>query len=199
MKKKVVRSFVLLLIAGLAASCQFTGRHQPVDIDQVMQEYLDGKVIVSVEDAYELYDQDTSGVVFLDVRDGLSFREAHEPGAINLPANRLQEANIRELKDMNGTRFLVYSDAFDLSLDAWFALKWKHLPDVRIIRGAFDEGLGMMVDVSPKPSIDYAAVVANAKERLTIKPPPPPPPAPKVKRQVQVKKKPAAEEEEEGC
>ncbi len=199
MKKKVVRALIFFVIALLAFSCQYTQSHRQVDMEAILGEYLGGEVLIPVEQAYALYDQDTSGVVFLDVRDATAFASVHEPGAVNIPAAQIGKLRQGKLPNHGRATYLVYSDQLQTSIDAWFVLKWNDVPDVRIVQGTFDPSVGMLMDVSMDPSIDYGAVFSGARERLTFKPPPPPPPPPVPKKTVQVQKKKPVVEEEEGC
>lgn len=166
--------------------------------DEILTNYLAGDIVISVSDAYEMYDQDTSGVTLLDIRDHSLFSKSHELGAVHLPYNEMMHAKPQSFPNYQNQIFLLYSDQFPEAVDAFFVLKKKGLPNVKVIQGNFNEDAGMLVDISMEPKYQYFDELENAKKRLEQKPVEPPPVV-IPKRKVITKKKKVVEEEEEGC
>jgi rhodanese-related sulfurtransferase len=186
--------FCLIFIGACTAGGNQNGNIAP---EEILTNYLAGDIIISVSDAYEMYDQDTSGVTLLDIRDQSLFSKSHELGAVHLPYNEMMHAKPQSFPNYKNQVFLVYSDQFTKAVDAFFVLKKKGLPNVKVIQGNFSEEAGMLVDISMDARYNYSDEFEKAKKRFEQKPVAPPPVVIPKRKVITQKKK--VVEEEEGC
>lgn len=92
---------------------------------------------VTVEEAQQMLEEESAGIIFLDVRTEKEYKAGHIPDAVHIPETEL-ESRIGELD--NTKKIIVYSLSGDMSRTASETLAHQGFEHVYNMLGGMDEG-----------------------------------------------------------
>ncbi|NOU48606.1 MAG: rhodanese-like domain-containing protein [Bacteroidales bacterium] len=133
--------------------------------DVALSHLTDVNLMVNVEQAQEIIRQNDANMIFIDVRNPISFGRDHIEKAINIPLRELlDKSSLKLLRSLNekGKTMVIYGETPQQASGAWMMLQQTGFQNTKMLNGSYTE-LGSKSDktaamFSETPMIDMEAL-----------------------------------------